>query len=81
MNSDQPEASSSVSPRRTHHLGTFVFDGNLPREDYLRLIEPDGPVHKLVQRLMEKHGGEENVSHHSHLSNNLALCLSSMSGR
>jgi len=59
----QPEASSSTSAlRKTPHLATFVFDsGALSREAYTKLIEHDGVVHRLVQRLAEKHPGEENV--------------------
>jgi hypothetical protein len=64
MTDNQPEASTSAasSPRRSHNLGTFVFDSSLTREAYTKLIEPNGAIHKLVQRLMEKHGGEDKVS-------------------
>ena len=60
----QPQASSSTATlRKTCHLATFVFDsGALSREAYIKLIEHDGVVHKLVQRLVEKHPGEDTVS-------------------
>ncbi len=59
---DQPDASSSTNSPSPPHLATFVVDPNLPRERYVKLIEAEGVIHKLVQRLMEKHGGENNVS-------------------
>jgi len=60
----QSEASSSTSAaRKAFHLATFVFDsGALSREAYIKLIEHDGVVHKLVQRLVEKHPGDDCVS-------------------
>ncbi|KAK8858669.1 hypothetical protein IAR55_002898 [Kwoniella newhampshirensis] len=71
MEAIQPEASTSTGPGPTsplaspQHLATFVFDSRLPRARYAKLIEAEGVVHKLVQRLMEKHGGE----------NHLRVCL------
>ena len=62
MDMEQPDASSSTSSRPDPHLATFVFDPALARDDYVKLIEPEGVIHKLVQRLMEKHGGEKQVS-------------------
>nr|XP_019045511.1 hypothetical protein I302_05901 [Kwoniella bestiolae CBS 10118]OCF24441.1 hypothetical protein I302_05901 [Kwoniella bestiolae CBS 10118] len=56
----QPEASSST-PSLPKHIATFVFDSSLPRSRFKRLTVADGVVHKLVQRLMEKHGGETNL--------------------
>ncbi|WWC88491.1 uncharacterized protein L201_003402 [Kwoniella dendrophila CBS 6074] len=64
IQSDQPEASSSTSTNPTislKHLASFVFDSSLPRAKFKKLIVPDGVVHKLVQRLMEKHGGDTNL--------------------
>ncbi|WWD04985.1 hypothetical protein V865_003056 [Kwoniella europaea PYCC6329] len=57
----QPEASSSTPSIVPKHLATFVFDSSLPRSRYKKLTVADGVVHKLVQRLMEKHGGETNL--------------------
>jgi hypothetical protein len=34
---------------------TFVIDSTLSRDRYGKLVESDGVVHKLVQRLLEKH--------------------------
>lgn len=62
MDSHQAEASSSTAPPPTVHQATFVFDSGLSRERYTELIETNGVVHKLVQRLMEKSGGEASVS-------------------
>ncbi|WVQ73149.1 hypothetical protein IAR50_002713 [Cryptococcus sp. DSM 104548] len=44
------------------HLATFVFDSALPLPQYAKLIQPQGAIHKLIQRLIEKHGGEEHLS-------------------
>ncbi|TYJ58559.1 hypothetical protein B9479_000769 [Cryptococcus floricola] len=44
------------------HLASFVFDSALPLPQYSKLIQPQGPIHKLIQRLIEKHGGEEHLS-------------------
>ncbi|ODO05210.1 hypothetical protein L198_01899 [Cryptococcus wingfieldii CBS 7118] len=49
-------------PTRPAHLATFVFDSALPLPQYSKLIQPQGPIHKLIQRLIEKHGGEEHLS-------------------
>ncbi|WWC96215.1 hypothetical protein V866_003082 [Kwoniella sp. B9012] len=57
----QPEASSSTPSIVPKHQATFVFDSSLPRSRYKKLTVADGVVHKLVQRLMEKHGGETNL--------------------
>jgi hypothetical protein len=62
MDLDQPEASSSTSFPPQQHFINFVFDSNLPRERFTKLVEADAPVHQIVQRLMEKIGGSENVS-------------------
>ncbi|OCF37249.1 hypothetical protein I316_01157 [Kwoniella heveanensis BCC8398] len=77
-NQPQPEASSSTAPNhvsKPKHIATFVFDSSLPQKRYKKLIQAEGVVHKLVQRLVEKHGGE----------NNIRLCLlitaSASSGR
>ncbi|RXK36800.1 hypothetical protein M231_05961 [Tremella mesenterica] len=56
-----PSVSSSASTSSNPHLATFVFESALPKDDYLKLIEPGGLVHRLVQRLMEKYGGEKQV--------------------
>jgi hypothetical protein len=62
MSIDQPEASTSTStPPLKHHV-SLVIDSALAREQYLRLVEANGVVHSLVQRLMEKHGGDKHVS-------------------
>ncbi len=61
MSIDPPEASSSTSSVPSPHLATFVLDSELPRERYVKLIATDGVIDKLVQRLMEKHGGENDV--------------------
>ncbi|WRT67890.1 uncharacterized protein IL334_004864 [Kwoniella shivajii] len=64
IQSAQNEASSSTSipsSPPSKHIATFVFDSSLPRSKFKRLIVADGAVHKLVQRLMEKHGGETNL--------------------
>lgn len=62
MSIDQPEASTSTSsPRHKHHV-SLVVDSALAREQYLRLVEANGVVHSLVQRLLEKHGGDQHVS-------------------
>jgi hypothetical protein len=57
MNVDQPEASSSTSQPDPTMLrqATFVIDSTLSRDRYGKLVESDGVVHKLVQRLLEKH--------------------------
>jgi hypothetical protein len=61
MSIDQPEASTSTStPPLKHHV-SLVIDSALAREQYLRLVEANGVVHSLVQRLMEKHGGDKHV--------------------
>jgi hypothetical protein len=62
MDLDQPEASSSTSFPPQQHFINFVFDSNLPGERFTKLVEADAPVHQIVQRLMEKIGGSENVS-------------------
>jgi hypothetical protein len=64
MASIHTEASSSTMTGATsnHHMATFVFDAGLRREAFLRVIEAQGQIHRLVQRLMEKHGGEDKVS-------------------
>lgn len=54
-----PEASSSTAPPPVVHQATFVFDSGLSRERYTELIEHNGIVHKLVQRLMQKSGNNE----------------------
>lgn len=57
----QPEASSSTgSPQLVHHA-TLVFDSGLSRERFVELIAQNGSVHKVVQRLTEKYGGEQAV--------------------
>lgn len=61
MSSEQPEASGSTSTPVKERLVTFVVDGQIPRTHYDKLVESDGVVHRLVQRLMEKHGGESHV--------------------
>jgi len=61
MNNHQPEASTSTSPPPSKHYCSLVIDPGLPREQYLKLIEAEGVVHSLVQRLLEKHGGDKNV--------------------
>lgn len=63
MSVEQPEASTSTSTAKSPNLGTFVFVASLTREAFVKLIEPNGAIHQLVQRLMEKHGGEDNVSY------------------
>jgi hypothetical protein len=63
MSSDQAESSTAQSRKAAFHLATFVFDsGSLPLESYIKLIEHDGVIHKLVQRLMEKHPNNDSVS-------------------
>ncbi len=48
--------------RKTHHLASFIFDSaTLPREAFTRLIEQNGVIHKLVQRLMEMHPNDDAV--------------------
>lgn len=54
-----PEASSSTSPPPVVHQATFVFDSGLSREHYVDLIENNGIVRKIVQRLMQKSGNHE----------------------
>jgi len=61
MNSHQPEASTSTQMPVTKHYCSLVIDPGLPREQYLKLIEAEGVVHSLVQRLLEKHGGDKHV--------------------
>lgn len=62
MSTEQPEASGSTPTRRNYHLNTFVFDSaTLPKESYVKLIEQDGVIHKIVQRLMEKTQGKDDV--------------------
>jgi hypothetical protein len=65
MTDDQPTASSSTTPlggaTSNHHLVTCVFDIGLSREAFSKVIEPNGTLHRLIQRLMEKHGGEDKV--------------------
>ena len=56
-----PEASGSTGPLNPLHLSTLVFDANLTREEYVKLVEADGVAHKIVQRLMERHGGDAKV--------------------
>jgi hypothetical protein len=63
MNGNQPEASTSTSIPPSKHYVSLVIDSELPREQYSRLIETEGVVHSLVQRLLEKHGGDKHVSH------------------
>lgn len=59
----QPEASSSTSPPPVIHQATLVFDSGLSRERFQQLIETNGIVHSIVQRLMAKSGNnEESVS-------------------
>jgi hypothetical protein len=64
MNNHQPEASTSTSTPPSKHYCSLVIDPGLPREQYLKLIEAEGVVHSLVQRLLEKHGGDKNVRLH-----------------
>lgn len=40
---------------------TFVFDSALPPQQYTKLVQPDGIIYKLIQRLEEKHGGDDYV--------------------
>lgn len=54
-----PEASSSTAPPPVVHQATFVFDSGLSRERYTKLLEQNGIVHKIVQRLMQKSGNNE----------------------
>lgn len=64
MSRDQPEASTSTaSPNHPppRNLVSLVVDSTLSRDQYLKLIETNGVVHSLIQRLMEKHGGETHV--------------------
>lgn len=39
-----------------------MIDSTLAKDQYLKLVEANGVVHSLIQRLMEKHGGESHVS-------------------
>jgi hypothetical protein len=55
MNSEQAEASSSTSLPAVHHQVTFAIDSSLTRERYETLVETEGVMHKIVQRLLEKH--------------------------
>lgn len=72
MSDPQPEASGSTTARKVHHLATFVFDAaTLNRDTYTKLIEHDGVLHRLVQRLMEKHPVDDTVGS----SDGLKLCL------
>ena len=64
MNNHQPEASTSTSIPPSKHYCSLVIDPGLPREQYLKLIEAEGVVHSLVQRLLEKHGGDKNARLH-----------------
>lgn len=59
---DQPEASTSTASPPSRHLVSLVIDSSLPKDQYLKLVEANGVVHSLIQRLMEKHGGESDVS-------------------
>jgi hypothetical protein len=62
LSTHQPEASTSTfTPTPKHHV-SLVICSALAREQYLRLVEANGIVHSLVQRLIEKHGGEKHVS-------------------
>ena len=67
--------SSSTSLDSPPHLATFLFDAGLPRERYVKLIEAHGVIHKLVQRLMDKHGGESDVSRPDGLLSGARLVL------
>ncbi|OWZ78255.1 hypothetical protein C366_02895 [Cryptococcus neoformans Tu401-1] len=40
---------------------TFVFDSALPPQQYTKLVQPDGIIYKLIQRLEEKHGGDDYI--------------------
>jgi hypothetical protein len=59
----QPEASTSTSspPSPSKHYVSLVIDSSLPRDQYSKLIEAEGVVHSLIQRLLEKHGGDKHV--------------------
>ncbi|WVN85133.1 uncharacterized protein L203_100275 [Cryptococcus depauperatus CBS 7841] len=43
------------------HAATFVFDSALPVLQYAKLVEAEGVIHKLVQRLIEKHGKDASL--------------------
>jgi hypothetical protein len=59
----QPEASTSTAspPSPSKHYVSLVIDSSLPRDQYSKLIEAEGVVHSLIQRLLEKHGGDKHV--------------------
>lgn len=50
---------------------TFVFDSALPPQQYTKLVQPDGIIYKLIQRLEEKHGGDDYVRIYSFSSPSL----------
>lgn len=57
----QPEASTSYHIPKATNIATFVLDSSLPRESFTKLVQVDGLIPRLVQRLMEKHGAGDNV--------------------
>lgn len=62
MDVEQPEASSSTFHPVTRHAAAFLFDPSLSREAFTRLIEQNGAVHSLVQRISEQCRGADEVS-------------------